>query len=139
NWNFDLIGVHGAPYNSPAPTTGSGTAGSLGMINNYTFSDGSVGSSNWCDILKQAGSSTGPNSLCWRVRGGITNDGNPNSGWNSAAPIATQGAEFRVSTAGYTNIICGFDLYFTTQAPDKICVLYTTDGTTFNVANTLFY
>ena len=51
NWNFDLIGVNAAPYNTPAPTTGSGRAGSLGMVNNYTFSDGPVGSSNWCDIL----------------------------------------------------------------------------------------
>jgi hypothetical protein len=140
NWNFDLIGVKAAPYNSPAPTTGSGTAGSLGMINNYTFSDTSVGSSNWCDVLVQGGSSTGPNSLCWRVRGGITGAGAPNSGWNSQAPLLTQGAEFDVSTAGYTNIVCSFDLYFTTQAPDKICVLYTTDGwVTTNVANTLFY
>ena len=33
-----------------------------------------------------------------------------------------------------------FDLYFTTQAPDKVCVLYTTDGwVTTNVANSLFY
>lgn len=140
NWNFDLIGIKAAPYNTPAPTTGSGTAGSLGMINNYTFSDSSVGSSNWCDILVQGGSSTGPNSLGWRVRGGITGAGAPNSGWNSAAPLLTQGAEFDVSTAGYTNVICNFDLYFTTQAPDKICVLYTTDGwVTTNVANSLFY
>ena len=140
NWNFDLIGVKPAPYNNPAPTTGSGTASSLGMINSYTFSDGSVGSSNWCDVLMQGGSSTGSKSLCWRVRGGVTGAGAPNSGWNSAAPIATQGAEFDASTAGYTNIICAFDLYFTTQAPDKICVLYTTDGwATTNVANSLFY
>ena len=26
NWNFDLIGIQAAPYNTPAPTTGSGTA-----------------------------------------------------------------------------------------------------------------
>jgi len=140
DWDFDLIGITGPPYNTPAPSTGSGTANSLGMINNYTFSDGSVGSSNWCDILSQGGSSTGPNSLCWRVRGGITGAGAPNSGWNSAAPIFSQGAEFDVSTAGYSNIFCNFDIYFTTQAPDKFCVLYTTDGwVTTNVANSLFY
>ena len=112
------------------------------MINNYTFSDAptDIGSSNWCDILSQGGASTGPNSLCWRVRGGQTGAGAPNSGWNSAAPLFTQGAEYHVSTAGYTNIICYFDIYFTTQAPDKFTVLYTTDGwTTTNLANSLFY
>jgi len=139
-WNFDLIGIKAAPYNNPAPTTGTGTAGSLGMINSYTFSDGSVGSSNWCDILLQGGSSTGPNSLCWRVRGGITGAGAPNSGWNSAAPLFTQGAEFDASTAGYTNVIVSFDVYLTTQAPDGFCVLYTTDGwITTNVATSLAY
>jgi hypothetical protein len=71
---------------------------------------------------------------------GYTGAGAPNSGWNSQAPLFTQGAEFDVSTAGYTNIICNFDIYFTTQAPDKFCVLYTTDGwATTNVANSLFY
>ena len=140
DWNFDLVGIKAAPYNTPAPTIGSGSALSLGMTNNYTFSDGSVGSSNWCDILAQGGASTGPNSLCWRVRGGISGAGAPNSGWNSAAPIFSQGAEFDVSTLGYTNIICSFDIYFTTQAPDKFCVLYTTDGwATTNVANSLFF
>jgi hypothetical protein len=140
DWNFDLIGIKAAPYNNPAPTIGSGTAGPLGMINNYTNTDGTVGSSNWCDILLQGGSSTGPNSLCWRDRGGLTAAGVTGSGWNSAAPIGTQGAEFDVSTAGYSNVICGFDIYFTTQAPDKVCVLYTTDGwVTTNVANSFFY
>jgi hypothetical protein len=140
NWNFDLIGIQNAPYNNPAPSLGSGTAGSLGMINGYTNADGTVGSSNWCDILQQGGSSTGPNSLCWRVRGGLTAAGVTGSGWNSAAPIGTQGAEFDVSTAGYTNIVCNFDVYFTTQAPDKIGVLYTTDGwVTTNVANSFFF
>jgi hypothetical protein len=140
NWNFDLIGIQPAPYNNPPPTIGSGTAAPLGMINNYTNADKTVGSSNWCDILLQGGSSTGPNSLCWRERGGLTAAGVTGSGWNSAAPIGTQGAEFDVSTAGYTNIVCSFDLYFTTQAPDKVCVLYTTDGwMTTNVANSFFF
>ncbi len=140
DWNFDLIGVTLPPYNTPAATTGSGTARSLGMVNNYTFADGSQGSSNWCDVLVQGGASSGPNSLCWRVRGGITGAGAPNSGWTSLAPLATQGAEFNVDTSGYSNIVCGFDIYFTTQAPDKFSVLYTTDGwVTTNVANSLFY
>ncbi len=140
DWDFDLIGIQAAPYNNPAPTTGSGQAMPLGMVNNYTFSSGPSVSSNWCDILAQGGASTGPNSLCWRVRGGDTGAGSPNSGWNSEAPIGTQGAEFDVDTTGYTNIICNFDIYFTTQAPDKFCVLYTTDGwATTNVADSLFF
>src|SRR5208337_1296159 len=55
-------------------------------------------------------------------------------------PIGTQGAQFDVSTAGYSNIVCSFDLYFTTQGEAKMCVLYTTDAwATTNVASTLFY
>ncbi|WP_040546924.1 DUF1533 domain-containing protein [Pedosphaera parvula] len=67
--------------------------------------------------------------------------GNPgNNGWNTAAPIGTQGAQFDVSTAGYSNIVCTFDLYFTSAGEAKMCVLYTTDAwATTNVASTLFY
>ena len=34
-WNFNTIGVQAAPYNTPAPTTGSGTLVTLGMTNSY--------------------------------------------------------------------------------------------------------
>lgn len=140
NWNYDIYGTKKAPFNTPAPTTGSGTSKSIGMINGYTNQDGTVGSSNWCDITQQGGSSTGPNSYCWRVRGGLTAAGATGSGWNSAAPVGSQGAEWDVDTSGYTNVICSFDVYFTTQAPDKIAVVYTTDGwTTTNIANSFYY
>lgn len=145
DWDFDLIGTKAAPYNSPAPTTGSGTTVVLGMTNNYTFSDSTpsnpdTNSLAWADVTAQAGASTGSGSYSWRVRGGNTAAGAPNSGWNSQAPILTQGAEFDASTSGYSNIVCSFDVYFTTQAPDKFCVLYTTDGwVTTNIANSLFY
>ena len=143
DWDFDLIGVEAA-NNNPAPTSGSGTATPLGMANTYAFSGGTGASYNtsytFCDILAQAGASTGANSLCWRVRGGYSAAGAPNSGWNSQAPIGTQGAEFDVDTSGYTNIVCNFDIYFTTQAPDEFFVEYTTDGwATTNIANSLFY
>jgi hypothetical protein len=145
DWDFDLNGTVAPPYNSPAPTTGSGTAVVLGMTNNYTFSDStpSVPDTNslaWADVLAQAGASTGAGSYCWRVRGGNTAAGVPNSGWNSAAPIGSQGAEFDVDTTGYSNLILNFDIYFTTQAPDKFFVEYTTNGwAATNVANSLFY
>ena len=126
DWDFDLIGTKASPYNNPAPTTGSGTAIPLGMANNYTFSGGTGAAYNtsytFCDITAQGGASTGANSFCWRVRGGYSAAGAPNSGWNSQAPIGTQGAEFDVDTTGYTNIICNFDIYFTTQAPDEFFV-----------------
>ena len=141
-WNFDLIGTQAAPYNSPAPTTGSGTAVVLGMTNHYTFSDSASDTNSlaWADVTAQAGASTGAGSFCWRVRGGDTAAGVPNSGWNSQAPLLTQGAEFNVDTSGYTNIIVSFDIYFTTQAPDRFTVLYTTDGwATSNIANNFFY
>ena len=64
----------------------------------------------------------------------------PGNGWSTQAPIGTQGAEFDASTAGYSNIVVTFDLYLTTQAEAKMCVLYTTDGwATTNIANSLFY
>ena len=144
DWDFDLIGIQAAPYNTPAPTIGFGTANSMGMVNHYVFSDSeqrTTIAATGADI-RDSGRRvpSGPNSFGWRVRGGATGAGAPNSGWNSAAPLLTQGAEYDVSTAGYTNIICHFDIYFTTQAPDKFCVLYTTDGwVTTNIANSLFY
>ena len=142
DWDFDLIGVTLPPYNTPAPTVGSGTAQSLGMINNYTFSDSpsDIGSSNWCDVLAQGGASTGPNSLCWRVRGGQTGAGVPIAVGTRRLPSSPEGPDNDVSTAGYTKVICYLDIYFTTQAPDKFCVFYTTDGwATTNLANSLFY
>ncbi len=142
DWSFDLIGTKAAPYNSPAPTTGSGTAIVLGMTNNYTFNPASLYSLAWADVTATGSPypSTGNDSYGWRVRGGTTGAGTGNSGWNTQAPVGTQGAEFDVSTEGYSNVVCAFNLYFTTQAEAKMCVLYTTDGwVTTNVANTIFY
>lgn len=137
DWTFESEPNNGTIILHPVPEIGSGTATSLGFDNNYTYAGASTpGSTNGPDVVNTGGSSsgtTGPNA--WRVRG------NPgNNGWNTAAPIGTQGAQFDVSTSGYTNIICSFDLYFTTQGEAKMCVLYTTDGwATTNVAQTLFY
>jgi len=143
DWSFDLIGNQAAPYNSPAPTTGSGLAVVLGMTNTYTFKSPSPAYSlAWADVTATGSPypATGNDSYGWRVRGGTTGAGTDNSGWNTAAPIGTQGAEFDVSTSGYSNIVCAFNLYFTTQGEAKMCVLYTTDGwVTTNVANTIAY
>jgi hypothetical protein len=141
DWSFDIIGTQAAPYNSPAPTTGSGVAQVLGMTNTYTFASGPSLSYAWADVTATGSPypNTGNDSYGWRVRGGATGAGAPNSGWNTAAPIGTQGAEFNVDTSGYSNVVCSFNLYFTTQAEAKMCVFYTTNGwASSNVANTLF-
>jgi heme-binding protein Shr len=137
DWTFESEPNNGTIITNPVPEIGSGTATSIGFNNTYTYAGSSTpGSTNGPDVINTGGSSSGtagPNA--WRVRG------NPgNNGWNSAAPIGTQGAEYDVSTAGYSNIVVFFDLYSTSQGEAKMCVLYTTNGwTTTNVANTLFY
>lgn len=139
DWSFDGMTI--AVNNSPTPSVGTGTATALGMTNNYvTNTSGAAGSVNNDDIVLTAGASTGALSDAWRVRGLATGtaigDGN---GWSSSSPIGTQGAEFDTSTAGYNNISVSFDLYFTTAAPAKFELEYTTDGTTWNNVSTLAY
>ena len=143
-WTFESennnSGNGGIVYTNTIPEIGGATAGqaySIGFNNSYVYNGGEgIGSVDISDVLTQPGSSSGaagPN--CWRVRGG--NNGN---GWNSQAPIGTQGAEYDASTAGYSNIVVTFDLYFTTQGEVKMCVLYTTDGwITTNIAQNLSY
>jgi hypothetical protein len=140
DWTFESEPNNGTIILHPAPEIGgtnAGYASSIGFDNNYTYAGSSTpGSTNGPDVINTGGSSSGtagPNA--WRVRG------NPgNNGWNTAAPIGTQGAQFDVSTAGYSNIVVSFDLYFTSQGEAKMCVLYTTDAwATTNVASTLYY
>jgi Heme-binding protein Shr-like, Hb-interacting domain len=130
DWDFDTLGAVAPPYNNPPATLGYGSGSVLGMNNSYngTFS------TNDADVIAQGGASTGSGSYCWRIRGA------PGNGWSTEAPIGTQGAEFDASTAGYSNIVVSFDLYLTTQAEGKMCVLYTTNGwASSNVANNLSY
>lgn len=137
NWTFESQPNNGTIIFHPAPEIGSGTATSIGFDNNYVYAGSSTpGSTNGPDVVNTGGSSsgaTGPNAF--RVRG------NPgNNGWNTVAPIGTQGAQFDVSTVGYSNIVCSFDLYNTSAGEAKMCVLYTTDAwVTTNVASSLFY
>src|SRR5579862_2327866 len=111
---------------SPAQSIGLGLATPLGMSNTYNGVANQT--TNFCDVLSDPGSSDpgGPNA--WRVRGGW-NDNNPPNGWSTNAPIASQGAEFDVSTVGvHTNIVVTFDVHTTKQIEANMAVLYTTDG-----------
>ena len=144
-WTFDSYPSATTIITNPVPEVGGATAGkaySLGFSNTYTYAgaNGSL-SVDASDINNTGGSSSGsagPNA--WRVRGAIPSTGVAGIGWNYNAPIGTQGAEYDASTAGYSNIVVNFDLYFTSAAEARMCVLYTTDGwATTNVANSLFY
>jgi hypothetical protein len=145
DWVFDSVTNTTPPTNTFPAIIGSGFATQLGMSNNYTFNGGEgPGSIAFCDVLASAGASTGSGSYAWRIRGpSNSSGGGPGqaNGWNSAAPIGTQGAEFDADTSGFDKIICTFDIDTTTAAEAKLCVLYTTDGwaTTTNVAQTICY
>jgi hypothetical protein len=122
-----------APDNSPAPTTGAGTATALGMTNNYTYAGGVTGSVTTCDVLQSPGAANPAiNDFTWRVRGQ-----NPGNGWNLAAPQYSQGAQFSVSTLGFQNVSVTFDWYSTTQGVKNLQEQYTTNGTTWTNINPL--
>ncbi len=137
DWSFGSVAAV-SPDNNPAPTTGTGSASSLGMTNNYTYTKGSTsgtGSVTLDDITNDSVSGTSNGSTLgngdvWRIRGqpGGTNA----NGWNTAAPQYSQGAEFDVSTAGYTNVGLSFNWAATTQGVANMQVQYTTNGTTWN-------
>ena len=126
DWDFGAVAAT-SPDNNPAPTTGSGTAQSLGMTNNYAYSNGVTGSTTLDDVTndsatsKQTGSTLG-NGDVWRIRGQ-----NPGNGWSTAAPEYSQGAEFDVSTAGYSDISLSFNWAATTQGVGNLQVQYNTN------------
>jgi hypothetical protein len=94
-----------APDNSPAPTTGSGTATMLGMNNSYNGGNTASG-----DVTSTPGTATPSFSeYMWRIRG------TANNGWAAAAPEYSQGIELDASTAGYQNVNFSFDWYSTAQ------------------------
>jgi hypothetical protein len=136
-WDFDSIGTQAAPYNSPVADQGAesgmATASTLGMTNSYTFGGGEgPGSVAADDVLATSGASTGTGSFGWRVRGnGNTTNSGPGvaNGWNSNAPIGTQGALFPVNTTGFSNITLSLDLNATGQAERNLAVIYSLDGT----------
>lgn len=134
DWNFGTLAAT-APDNTPAPTTGSGSATSIGMTNDYTYpenqsgSGGSVtGSTTYDDITSDSGvPGVGGNGDVWRIRGNPSSGGN---GWNNSAPEYTQGVQFMVNTSGYSNIILSFNWASTTQGIANMQVQYTTNGGT---------
>jgi hypothetical protein len=99
----------------PAPTIGTGSATPLGMTNTYN-----LGAQSYPEDDITATPGVGDPSFTenlWRIRGGsgAGATGSPGSpeGWSSEAPEYTQGAEFDVSTVGYTNITIHADWYST--------------------------
>jgi uncharacterized protein (TIGR03437 family) len=129
-WTFENNAI--AVNNNPVPSTGSGTASSIGMA---TYPTPNIGVTT-DDVLAGSTGDTGVNGVSdltqiWRVRAQAGTAGAAN-GWSSTAPIGTQGAMFAASTAGYTNITVSFDWYATNQGEGKLQVLYTTDGSTWH-------
>ena len=133
SWVFENLGTTAAPYNTPAATFGAGTATQLGMNNSYTFNNGEgPGSAANCDVLATAGASTGSGAYAWRVRGnGNSANTGPGvaNGWNSAAPIATQGAMFTANTTLFNNLTLSVDINATGQGERNLAILFTLDDT----------
>jgi Immunoglobulin I-set domain len=136
-WTFENDSI--AVNNSPAASSGSGTASSIGM-NVYPTPNIGVTQD---DVVQGASSDTGNNNNAdltqvWRIRGQAGSNG-PANGWSSAAPIGAQGAVFAASTVGYsTPLTVNFDWYATTQGEANLQLEYTTDGTDWiNVPITL--
>jgi hypothetical protein len=130
-WTFENNAI--AVNNSPAPSTGSGTAKSIGMD---IYATPSVGVTT-DDVLAGSAGDTGVNGVAdtsqiWRVRAQAASGGGAANGWSSLAPIGTQGAMFTASTVGYNNITVSFDWYATNQGEANLQLAYTTDGTTWH-------
>jgi uncharacterized protein (TIGR03437 family) len=129
-WTFENNAI--AVNNNPAPSTGSGTATSIGMA---TYPTPNVGVTT-DDVLAGSSGDTGVNgfadtSQIWRVRAQAAPGDGAANGWSSAAPIGTQGVMFAVNTIGYTNITVSFDWYATNQGEANLQLQYTTDGSTW--------
>jgi hypothetical protein len=119
-WNFNTIGAQAAPYNSPPPSTGAGTATMLGMTNTYNGGNTASG-----DVLTTAGTANAAFvENTWRIRG------TGHNGWATAAAGAaqyTQGMELDASTAGFSGIKFSFDWYSTTQGIRDLQFQYNTN------------
>ena len=100
-WAFENPPNPIAVNNSPAPSTGAGTASSIGMD---VYPTPNIGVTT-DDVLNGVAGDTGGNgnanlTQIWRVRAQAGAAGAAN-GWSSMAPIGTQGAVFAASTVGY--------------------------------------
>ena len=145
-WAFDNNAI--AVNTSPAPSTGTGTASTLGFNSTYnsqaTPTPANSTSVDTSDVNSSTPNSTDPAGIQqWRIRGGDgTTGGNTstgNNGWSSFAPVASQGAQFVASTAGFNNIQVSFDWSPTAQGEAKLQLQYTLNGSTYiNVPANLF-
>ena len=132
-WTFENLTVAG--NNNPAPSTGTGTASSIGMNVYGTPNVGVTTDDVLLGVATGTKADTGANGVAngtqiWRVRAQAGTNG-PANGWSSLAPIGTQGAVFAASTAGYQSINVSFDWYATTQGEANLQLQYTTDGSTW--------
>jgi hypothetical protein len=135
-WNFDNL-TSGATSFSPAASTGTGTALSIGMTSSTSgagsFPTAGATGPDTSNIFTLQGTDTGSvdglsnntsaANLTWRIVG--------TNGWNSAAAIGAQGAQFSASTVGEQNITASFDLEITSQGESSFQAQYTINGTTW--------
>jgi hypothetical protein len=133
-WAFDTLpGTTSVStiQTSPATTIGSGTAYTVGMqsgtANGYLYpatganatADAStfLAATGNADSGGNGGSEGGNNGFVWRVE----------SGQDSNAPIASQGVQFNVSTAGEAGIAVNFDMNPSSSGAEaQFAVEYTT-------------
>jgi hypothetical protein len=122
-WTFENLSL--GSNASPAASSGSGAASVLGMTNSYTFATSPVviGSLNASDITAVSSSKD------WRITGSNPSAPPNLTGWNTSAPQYTQGAQFNVSTAGYSGIKVSFDWLATAAGVRNLQAQYTADGT----------
>jgi len=131
-WNFQNIGTIGTGFltNSPAASTGTGTAIVLGMDNTFNTNPSQAAA----DVLNDsvAPSDVSNPNRSWRIRGGaVPVGGAASNGWSSFAPEKSQGAQFNASTAGFENITVSVDLQTTNQGVRNWAFQYTLNGTTW--------
>jgi hypothetical protein len=124
-WAFENPPNPIAVNNSPAPSTGAGTASSIGMD---VYPTPNIGVTT-DDVLNGVAGDTGGNgnadlSQIWRVRAQAAPGGGAANGWSSLAPIGTQGAVFAASTKGFNAINVRFGQRSFSQHGDRIVCPY---------------
>jgi hypothetical protein len=137
SWTFDSLSA-GTNLDPAASTdlTGTANSSSVGMSSTgANFPTTSATGPDTSNINVEAGTdtinnNTGASNQDWRIVG--------TNGWNSGTAIGSQGAQFALSTVGYTNIALSFDLEITSQGEANMQVEYTANGTTWQNAAIAF-
>ena len=123
-WNFNNIANGSNPNYNPIPSTGSGSASSIGM----NFGN----SADASKVVSESGngtSSDGTSGNLWKIVG----SGADSNGWNTSAPVASQGAQFLISTSYYQNIKLQFDWgTSSSNANGQLAVEYTLNDSVAN-------